>query len=95
MIRARINDRNITEFYDDVTDQVVDLAISSDVTVVASRNTETIKQRLTTALGSNLTYINRAAPTTAQNTAQIKALTRQMNALIRLNLKALDTIADA
>jgi hypothetical protein len=43
------------------------------------------------ALAANATYLALSAPTTAQNTAQIKALTRQVNTLIRLAARALDS----
>lgn len=42
------------------------------------------------ALSANRTYLAIASPTAAQNTAQAKALTRQMNGVIRLLLGALD-----
>jgi hypothetical protein len=43
------------------------------------------------ALAANATYLAISAPSTAQNTAQIKALTRQVNTLIRLAARALDS----
>ena len=44
------------------------------------------------ALASNATYVALAAPSTAQNTAQIKLLTREVSALIRLFLQQLDSL---
>lgn len=41
----------------------------------------------TTAIADNQTFLNIASPTNAQNAAQIKALTRQMNRVIRLLLR--------
>lgn len=42
--------------------------------------------RLIQALATNKTYLALASPTTAQNTAQIKALTKHVDALTRLAL---------
>lgn len=53
-------------------------------------NDETIRQQALDALTTNRTYIARQSPTAAQNTAQIQALTRQVNGLIRLVLGRLD-----
>jgi trehalose-6-phosphate synthase len=36
------------------------------------------------AIAANITYLAIASPSVAQNTAQLKALTRQTNALMRL-----------
>lgn len=47
-------------------------------------NAQTLLQRAAQALTNNATYLARQSPTSAQNTAQIQALTRQVNALIRL-----------
>jgi hypothetical protein len=51
--------------------------------------------RANTALTNNATYIALASPSTAQNTAQVKALTRQTDALIRFLLRRFDSSADA
>jgi hypothetical protein len=53
-------------------------------------NDETIRQQALDALTANRTYIARQSPTAAQNTAQIQALTRQVNGLIRLVLGRFD-----
>lgn len=47
-------------------------------------NRETLIKRATEALTANRAYLAIGSPTTAQNAAQIRALTRQMNAVIRL-----------
>lgn len=53
-------------------------------------NEETIRDRAAQALAANRTYIALASPSAAQNTAQIKALSRQNQSLIRLLLGLLD-----
>jgi len=50
----------------------------------------TLTDQATTALVNNRSFLAIASPTNAQNAAQIKALTRQMNALIRMTLNQLD-----
>lgn len=54
-------------------------------------NRTSLKSKADTALTSNATYLALASPTTAQNTAQIKALTKQNNAIIRLLIEKLDS----
>lgn len=53
-------------------------------------NRTTIEDQARTALTNNRTYLALASPTNAQNLAQIRALTRQNNGLIRLLLGQLD-----
>lgn len=54
-------------------------------------NDRTIRDRAAAALDSNRTFLAVTSPTAAQNAAQLKALTRQMQALIRLTLGQLDS----
>ncbi len=63
-------------------------------TTLIGQNETTLRSRATAALTSNTTYLALAAPSTAQNTAQIKALTKESNALIRLLLGLLSDISD-
>lgn len=58
-------------------------------------NAETLRERAATALTNNADFLALASPTQAQAVAQIKALTRQVNGLIRLGLDRLDSIDDA
>jgi len=59
----------------------------------AEVNRLTIEDRLRQALDGNATYLAIATPTAAQTTAQAKALTRQVSALIRHQLAG-DLLAD-
>lgn len=59
--------------------------------LVAGVNGETLRSRAQAALTANASYLAIASPTTAQNAAQIKALTQQVNAVIRLALGLLDS----
>ena len=56
----------------------------------ATANSATIRQQANTALDSNRTYLAIASPTNAQVVAQVRALTQQMNGVIRLVLGKLD-----
>jgi hypothetical protein len=53
-------------------------------------NINTLEQRAVNALVNNRAFIANAAPTNAQVVAQVKDLSRQMNALIRLTFNQLD-----
>lgn len=59
----------------------------------AATNGATIRTQAATALDTNATYLAIAAPTNAQIAAQVKALTRQSNGLIRLTIGQLDSTA--
>jgi hypothetical protein len=54
-------------------------------------NESTIRQQAASALAGNRTFLAIASPTGAQVTAQVKALTRQSNGVIRLVLGQLDS----
>jgi hypothetical protein len=56
----------------------------------AEGNRRTIEGQAAQALDGNRTFLAVASPTNAQNAAQVKALTRQVNGLIRLVLDRLD-----
>lgn len=58
-------------------------------------NQQTLQQRAATALTNNQTFLAIASPTQAQAVAQVQALTRQVDGLIRFLLGQFDTIADS
>lgn len=53
-------------------------------------NRATMADKMTAALAANATFLAIASPTTAQVTTQAKALTKQVDALIKLYLDQLD-----
>lgn len=53
-------------------------------------NRATIEQKAVDALAANATYLAIASPTNAQNAAQVKLLTRECTATIKLLLNLLD-----
>lgn len=79
------------ESRDFATGQVTVVQVVRDVTKEAI--TLDLHARARTALAGNATYLALATPTAAQTTAQVKALTRQINALIRLVVAA-DLLTD-
>lgn len=56
----------------------------------ANTNRATIQTQATDALAANRTFLGIASPTNAQTLAQVKALTRQNQGIIRLLLNELD-----
>ena len=68
------------------------LTAEKQAEATATTNERTISQQVEAALANNATFLGLASPTTAQNAAQIKALTRQMNGLIRLVRRKLDAV---
>lgn len=63
----------------------------ADAEQTRATNETTLTDKARSALTANATFLAIASPTNAQNATQIKALTRQVNALIRLVARALDT----
>ena len=58
----------------------------------ASTNARTLEDQAIAALAANKVFYSRASSTTGQVLTQVKALSRQNNALIRLLLKRLDGV---
>jgi len=54
-------------------------------------NADSLRAKASQAFAINATFLALASPTNAQTLAQVKALTRETNAIIRLLLGALDT----
>lgn len=54
------------------------------------QNEQAIRDAAAQALATNRTYVALANPTAAQTAAEVKALARQMNGVIRLLLNNLD-----
>lgn len=59
----------------------------------ANANLANVQSKANTALTNNQTYLGIASPTNAQNAAQVQALTKQMDAVIRILMQLLDTTA--
>jgi len=67
-------------------------AVATEVVETTLRtNRTTIEGRAVTAVTANNTFLAIGTPSTAQNAAQIKLLTRECNGLIMLLLNRLDT----
>ena len=65
-------------------------AAAKAITDTLDGNRATLTERASTALQGNRDFLALASPTNAQTLAQVKALTRQNTALIRLLTNALD-----
>ena len=65
------------------------LASRPAVEVTDATNADTLKAQAAAALTGDATYLALTTPTTAQAVAQVRALTQQVSALIRLVVRAL------
>lgn len=72
------------------TDEENAAAAAADAAESEQVNESTLKQQASQAWSSNKDYLALATPTNAQVAAQVKALTRQMNGVIRLVTRRLD-----
>jgi hypothetical protein len=62
----------------------------------AVANRATLESHIPTAIANNVTYLGLASPTNAQVVAQVQALTRQIDGLVRLLYSGqFDTITDS
>lgn len=84
------NDRDGFVVSADVSAATLQAAVDAAPTDTSDTNASTLRQQATDALAANRTYVALASPSAAQTTAQVKALSRQMNAMIRLRLGQLD-----
>lgn len=72
------------------TDQLAGLPITPPVVM----NRRSLEDKANQALAANSTFISIASPTNAQVLAQVKQLTRENNAIIRLLTAAFDSTTD-
>jgi len=79
---------------DNVTQAQLQAAVDAHVAVDRDANGATLRRRAQNALATNATFLGLASPSNAQNAAQVKALTRQMNGLVRLVVGLLDDITN-
>lgn len=75
-----------TTIYEDTNKRVEQDETGAQRVTYANPNEDTLRKQAAQALAANRIFLAIATPTAAQNTAQIKALTRQVQALIRFTL---------
>ncbi len=97
--RALISDDGQTITWDVQRDSV-SIGTSTELSpthpsITRLANETAMRQAASTALAANRDYLALAPATTAQALAQVKALTRQTNGLMRLLLRQLDDVSDA
>lgn len=82
------SERTITT--DQVDQATLDSAVTAHVAIDEQGNENTIRDQALTALQTNRDFLAIASPTNAQTLAEVKALARQANGLIRLALDKFD-----
>jgi len=88
--RVLVSDDGSVRIYDVSDGKAI---IGRDVETIPTAvqvNERTIREQVAQALKANATYLAIPTPTNAQIAGQVKALTRQMNGLIRLEVGQLD-----
>lgn len=75
---------------DEVGQSALDAAVAAHVAVDRLGNEKTLRDSAAQALATNRTFLAITSPTNAQVSAQVKALTRQNNGIIRLLLQQFD-----
>lgn len=66
-------------------------ALTDGALLAGGANAQAIAQKAEAALAANATFLALASPTQAQAVAQVQALTRQVNGLIRFLAGEFDT----
>lgn len=85
----------IGKSFDIEIDEPIEIKTISDQRLaftLSEENRTNIETFLKAEIDGNKAYIALTAPTTTQNTKQIKALTKQNNRMIRLLLNLLDSV---
>lgn len=81
----------VTCFDSAITRSHLQAAINAHVAIDEQGNRATLEQRAATAMADNRTFLALTSPTNAQTLAQVKLLTRECQAIIRLMLGRLDS----
>lgn len=69
-------------------------AVTVEVDDTVDTVTAGLAAKARTALTANQTFLNLSSPTNAQTLAQVKVLTREVTALIRLQGRVIDELSD-
>lgn len=89
--RTVISSTGFTRPYDDVQNAEAD---KRALAAQQAANRAVIEERAAAALDANAAFLADDTPTNAETLAQVRMLTRECNALIRLALSRLDDISD-
>ena len=94
MPQRLISDDGSTRVWEhtDGTGKIIGSSTEPYVLDAAEANQATLRERTKQALAANATFLAVGAPTNAQTLAQVRALTRECTALIRLLLGELDDV---